>query len=158
MSVWLPRRTPIPSRQYSQVYWYAACRSGSSRSLHLRLQPANSAASSLQLHSLLRRQDTVPLRVATVQQTRLQTTDASTDPKPSPPTPKDVTEKPPLATRVWAKVKHEAQHYWHGSKLLVSEVRISARLQWKILHGETLTRRERRQVSPCTFLSAWGIV
>ena len=54
--------------------------------------------------------------------------------------------KPPLATRVWKTVKHEAQHYWHGTKLLVSEVRISAKLQWKILHGEPLTRRERRQV------------
>jgi hypothetical protein len=52
----------------------------------------------------------------------------------------------PLPTRVWKKVKHEAAHYWHGSKLLVSEVRISTRLQWKILHGENLTRRERRQV------------
>ena len=52
----------------------------------------------------------------------------------------------PLGTRVWKKVKHEAQHYWHGSKLLVSEVRISSRLQWKILQGDTLTRRERRQV------------
>lgn len=55
-------------------------------------------------------------------------------------------KKTPLITRAWKKVKHEAAHYWHGSKLLVSEVRISARLQWKILHGESLTRRERRQV------------
>ena len=70
------------------------------------------------------------------------------DPKPSPPAPK---EDAPLLTRAWKKVKHEAQHYWHGSKLLVSEVRISARLQWKILHGESLTRRERRQVRPLAY-------
>ena len=63
--------------------------------------------------------------------------------KPLPPAPK---EDAPLATRVWKKVKHEVQHYWHGSKLLAAEVRISARLQWKLLHGESLTRRERRQV------------
>ncbi|KAI6150276.1 LETM1-domain-containing protein [Pisolithus tinctorius] len=68
-------------------------------------------------------------------------------PKPSPPAPK---EDAPLLTRAWKKVKHEAQHYWHGSKLLVSEVRISARLQWKILHGESLTRRERRQLKRTT--------
>ena len=61
--------------------------------------------------------------------------------------------KEPLGTRIWKKVKHEAQHYWHGSKLLVSEVRISSKLQWKILHGEGLTRRERRQVSPSRFVS-----
>ncbi|KAH9857644.1 LETM1-domain-containing protein [Lenzites betulinus] len=67
--------------------------------------------------------------------------------KPLPPAPK---EEAPLATRVWKKVKHEAQHYWHGSKLLAAEVRISSRLQWKLLHGETLTRRERRQLKRTT--------
>ncbi|CDO74886.1 hypothetical protein BN946_scf185004.g36 [Trametes cinnabarina] len=67
--------------------------------------------------------------------------------KPLPPAPKEDT---PLATRVWKKVKHEVQHYWHGTKLLAAEVRISARLQWKLLHGETLTRRERRQLKRTT--------
>ena len=63
---------------------------------------------------------------------------------------KDDSTKVAFPSRMWNKVKHEAAHYWHGTKLLVSEVRISARLQWKILHGETLTRRERRQVrAPC---------
>ncbi|KAE9406334.1 LETM1-domain-containing protein [Gymnopus androsaceus JB14] len=69
----------------------------------------------------------------------------SSEVKPSPPSTAEP-PKGPLLSRVWKKVKHEAAHYWHGSKLLVSEVRISARLQWKILHGEQLTRRERRQV------------
>jgi LETM1 and EF-hand domain-containing protein 1 len=69
------------------------------------------------------------------------------DPKSSLPATKQQ-PKEPLGTRIWKKVKHEAQHYWHGSKLLVSEVRISSKLQWKILHGEGLTRRERRQASP----------
>ncbi|KAI0713453.1 LETM1-domain-containing protein [Earliella scabrosa] len=67
--------------------------------------------------------------------------------KPLPPAPKD---DAPLGTRIWKKVKHEAQHYWHGSKLLAAEVRISARLQWKLLHGESLTRRERRQLKRTT--------
>jgi hypothetical protein len=69
------------------------------------------------------------------------------DPKSSLPAAKPQL-KEPLGTRIWKKVKHEAKHYWHGSKLLVSEVRISSKLQWKILHGEGLTRRERRQASP----------
>ena len=69
------------------------------------------------------------------------------DPKSSLPAAKQPSTEP-LGTRIWKKVKHEAQHYWHGSKLLVSEVRISSKLQWKILHGEGLTRRERRQASP----------
>lgn len=69
--------------------------------------------------------------------------------KASPPA-KGTAPQAPLMTRVWKKVKHEAAHYWHGTKLLVSEVRISARLQWKILHGEQLTRRERRQLKRTT--------
>jgi hypothetical protein len=52
----------------------------------------------------------------------------------------------PWKTRVWEKVKHEAAHYWHGSKLLVSEMRISLRLVFSLLNGNTLTRREKRQV------------
>ncbi|KAG5727670.1 hypothetical protein E4T56_gene12262 [Termitomyces sp. T112] len=71
---------------------------------------------------------------------------ANNESKSSPP----ATAAAPLTTRVWKKVKHEAQHYWHGTKLLVSEVRISSRLQWKILQGETLTRRERRQLKRTT--------
>ncbi|KAJ7063216.1 LETM1-domain-containing protein [Mycena amicta] len=77
------------------------------------------------------------------------TSTSASDVKAGPPAPKEP-PKAPLATRVWKKVKHEAQHYWHGSKLLVSEVRISGRLQWKILHGESLTRRERRQLKRTT--------
>ena len=51
--------------------------------------------------------------------------------------------------RAWAKVKEEASHYWHGTKLLGQEIKISAKLQYKVLQGSTLTRRERRQVGLC---------
>ena len=74
------------------------------------------------------------------------TTDDLSSPSPSPPATKNAKPVEPMLSRVWNKVKHEAQHYWQGSKLLAKEVRISARLQRKILQGETLTRRERRQV------------
>lgn len=58
-------------------------------------------------------------------------------------------EKPsgPLLKRAWAVVKKEAAHYWAGTKLLGSEIKISSKLQWKVLNGGSLTRRERRQVS-----------
>lgn len=58
-------------------------------------------------------------------------------------------EKPKgtVVSRAWATVKKEASHYWHGTKLLGQEIKISAKLQWKVLQGSTLTRRERRQVS-----------
>ena len=100
--------------------------------------------------SLLIRQPPIPLHLVRYESSNAAVTkNSSQDPKPSPPAPK---EDAPLLSRAWKRVKHEAQHYWHGSKLLVSEVRISSRLQWKILHGESLTRRERRQVCSRAFL------
>lgn len=54
--------------------------------------------------------------------------------------------KQPILTRAWVKIKHEANHYWDGTKLLASEIKISARLLRRTLQGKALTRRERRQV------------
>lgn len=141
MSVWLPRSsTSLVVRAYSRnvtlgVRTLALASQHNSRLPayplyplgHLQRLPGSPFGVERQLHSSPPNSD-VP---------------ATNTEKPLTPAPK---EEAPLATRVWKKVKHEAQHYWHGSKLLAAEVRISARLQWKILHGETLTRRERRQV------------
>ncbi|KAA1068968.1 hypothetical protein PGT21_007278 [Puccinia graminis f. sp. tritici] len=49
--------------------------------------------------------------------------------------------------RIWKSVREEASHYWHGTKLLGKEIRLSAKYQLKLLKGKKLTRRERRQVS-----------
>lgn len=50
------------------------------------------------------------------------------------------------------KIKHEIQHYWDGTKLLATEVRISVKLAMKMAAGYELSRRENRQV--CTFFSS----
>ncbi|KZP01258.1 LETM1-domain-containing protein [Calocera viscosa TUFC12733] len=52
--------------------------------------------------------------------------------------------------RAWAWLKHEANHYWTGTKLLGKEIRISARLARKVLGGTKLTRREHRQLKRTT--------
>lgn len=44
------------------------------------------------------------------------------------------------------KIKHELQHYWDGTKLLATEVRISSRLALRMAAGYELTRRESRQL------------
>ncbi|TVY60869.1 LETM1 domain-containing protein mdm28 [Lachnellula suecica] len=44
------------------------------------------------------------------------------------------------------KIKKEAQHYWDGTKLLATEVRISTRLAVKMAAGYELSRREHRQL------------
>ena len=59
---------------------------------------------------------------------------------------KDKKPKGTMPQRAWATVKKEAAHYWAGTKLLGHEIKISAKLIRVVLRGETLTRRERRQV------------
>lgn len=44
------------------------------------------------------------------------------------------------------KIKKEAQHYWDGTKLLATEVRISSRLAIRMAAGYELSRRENRQL------------
>jgi len=44
------------------------------------------------------------------------------------------------------KIKKEARHYWDGTKLLATEVKISSRLALKMAAGYELTRRESRQL------------
>lgn len=61
-------------------------------------------------------------------------------------------EKGTRMQRIWATVKKEASHYWHGTKLLGKEVRISARLLRRLVAGKKLTRREHRQVRRLSFL------
>jgi len=70
-------------------------------------------------------------------------------------TSKAAEARQPLVTRVWAKVKHEANHYWDGTKLLGAEIKISWRLLRRLLKGKQLTRRERRQVRRASVCHSW---
>ena len=139
MSVWIPRRPPTLSHRVASV----VC----TRSYHALTYQIPLARPVLSSRSYPRTV-LVARRWQSTKDTASVEAKVPTEAKPSPvTTAKDDGAKPPVLKRAWQKVKHEAAHYWNGTKLLVSEVRISSRLQWKILQGETLTRRERRQVS-----------
>ncbi|XP_043256935.1 mitochondrial proton/calcium exchanger protein [Colletes gigas] len=45
---------------------------------------------------------------------------------------------------LWQKVKGEILHYYHGFRLLGLDMKISAKLVWRILQGKELSRREHR--------------
>ena len=47
---------------------------------------------------------------------------------------------------IWEKVKHEAKHYWDGTKLLGYEVKVSTKLLLKLMAGYELSRRESNQL------------
>lgn len=64
---------------------------------------------------------------------------------------KSLTEnKEPKKLTLGQKIKKEAQHYWDGTKLLATEVKISTRLALKMAAGYELTRRENRQLQRTT--------
>ncbi|XP_018347871.1 PREDICTED: LETM1 domain-containing protein LETM2, mitochondrial isoform X2 [Trachymyrmex septentrionalis] len=45
---------------------------------------------------------------------------------------------------IWQKIKGEILHYYHGFRLLGLDMKVSAKLIWRILHGKSLSRREHR--------------
>lgn len=55
---------------------------------------------------------------------------------------KKVIAKPTM----WQRVKAEILHYYHGFRLLGLDMKVSAKLIWRILHGTELSRREHRLV------------
>ena len=46
----------------------------------------------------------------------------------------------------WKHVKEGLAHYWHGTKLLAADTRTAVSLVLKTTSGNTLTRRERKQL------------
>lgn len=58
----------------------------------------------------------------------------------------DKSDKTPKKQTVWEKVKHEAQHYWAGTKLLGYEIKVSTKLLMKMFSGYGLSRREANQL------------
>lgn len=59
-------------------------------------------------------------------------------------------EQAPIGTKKKAslivRIRDELKHYWTGTKLLGAEIKISVRLLAKIMGGQKLLRRERRQL------------
>lgn len=71
-----------------------------------------------------------------------------------------LTEKKPVKKlTLGQKIKKELQHYWDGTKLLSTEVKISSRLALKMAGGYELSRREHRQVCCATrnILTTWTV-
>lgn len=57
-----------------------------------------------------------------------------------------VEQKDKVKPSLGKRIKDGLVHYWHGTKLLAVETRISSKLLWKMLHGGKLIRREQRQL------------
>jgi hypothetical protein len=68
------------------------------------------------------------------------TTSSSAAPAVSP-----VQEKA-LRKTLYQRVVDELKHYYNGFRLLGIDTTIAGRMVWRLLHGQLLTRRERRRV------------
>ncbi|KAI4875237.1 hypothetical protein NFI96_010715 [Prochilodus magdalenae] len=58
------------------------------------------------------------------------------------PTPSKAVARKSLGQRVLDELKH----YYHGFRLLGIDTNIAGRMVWRLLHGQQLTRRERRRL------------
>ncbi|XP_012229350.1 mitochondrial proton/calcium exchanger protein [Linepithema humile] len=54
------------------------------------------------------------------------------------------TKKVVAKVTIWQRIKGEILHYYHGFRLLGLDMKVSAKLIWRILHGHELSRREHR--------------
>lgn len=47
---------------------------------------------------------------------------------------------------LYQRIGDELKHYYNGFRLLGIDINIAGRMVWRLLHGQVLTRRERRRV------------
>uniref|UniRef100_A0A8D0FFZ6 LETM2 N-terminal domain-containing protein n=1 Tax=Strix occidentalis caurina TaxID=311401 RepID=A0A8D0FFZ6_STROC len=65
--------------------------------------------------------------------------------KPAKTPTKQVVETPVGKKSLRQKVVDELKHYYNGFHLLWIDTKVAARMVWRLLHGQVLTRRERRR-------------
>ncbi|KAM4747963.1 LETM1 domain-containing protein LETM2, mitochondrial [Rhinophrynus dorsalis] len=67
-------------------------------------------------------------------------------PSPAPSAPEP--EKAPQVVRksLTQRVVDEVKHFYHGFRLLWIDTKVAARMVWRLLHGQVLSRRERRRL------------
>ncbi|KAK4808166.1 hypothetical protein QYF61_001198 [Mycteria americana] len=66
--------------------------------------------------------------------------------KPAKTPAKQVIETPVGKKPLRQKIVDELKHYYHGFHLLWIDTKVAARMVWRLLHGQVLTRRERRRL------------
>uniref|UniRef100_A0A3P8TH89 Leucine zipper and EF-hand containing transmembrane protein 2 n=1 Tax=Amphiprion percula TaxID=161767 RepID=A0A3P8TH89_AMPPE len=81
---------------------------------------------------------------------------ASQPQPPSAPTPASTATTaaavPPVQERaivkkaLYQRIVDELKHYYNGFRLLGIDIKIAGRMVWRLLHGQLLTRRERRRL------------
>ncbi|XP_018109059.1 LETM1 domain-containing protein LETM2, mitochondrial isoform X2 [Xenopus laevis] len=73
--------------------------------------------------------------------------DAPPPPPSTPPSPPEPEKSPQVVRKsLGQRVMDEIKHFYHGFRLLWIDTKVAARMVWRLLHGQVLTRRERRRL------------
>ncbi|XP_034397498.1 LETM1 domain-containing protein LETM2, mitochondrial [Cyclopterus lumpus] len=83
-----------------------------------------------------------PAYASTTTTTAATTTTATTTAATVPPAP----ERAVVKKALYQKIVDELKHYYNGFRLLGIDIKIAGRMVWRLLHGQLLTRRERRRL------------
>uniref|UniRef100_A0A3P9AMM8 Letm1 RBD domain-containing protein n=1 Tax=Esox lucius TaxID=8010 RepID=A0A3P9AMM8_ESOLU len=147
----------LPKGQNCALHSFSACiRKSSEVSLRSAL-PLNRPTAILYecTASYQRRHGGVPVRFLHETHSRLQEIKATPAEAPSSPaaaapqpvpTPSNATDGVVAQKSIKQRVLDELRHYYHGFRLLGIDTKIAGRTVWQLLHGQQLTRRERRRV------------
>ncbi|KAM9394074.1 LETM1 domain-containing protein LETM2, mitochondrial [Pholidichthys leucotaenia] len=73
-------------------------------------------------------------------------TPASTTPAAAAATVSPAQEKAIVKKSLYQRFVDELKHYYNGFRLLGIDITIAGRMVWRLLHGQLLTRRERRRL------------
>ncbi|XP_056139336.1 LETM1 domain-containing protein LETM2, mitochondrial [Lampris incognitus] len=57
-----------------------------------------------------------------------------------------VQERAVVKKSIYQRIVDELKHYYNGFRLLGIDIKIAGRMVWRLLHGQLLTRRERRRL------------
>uniref|UniRef100_UPI0037E76AD2 LETM1 domain-containing protein LETM2, mitochondrial n=1 Tax=Semicossyphus pulcher TaxID=241346 RepID=UPI0037E76AD2 len=57
-----------------------------------------------------------------------------------------VQERAVVKKSIYHRIVDELKHYYNGFRLLGIDIKIAGRMVWRLLHGQLLTRRERRRL------------
>ncbi|XP_053319041.1 LETM1 domain-containing protein LETM2, mitochondrial [Spea bombifrons] len=112
--------------------------------------PVYASASSMQNGSFLKRSCWAPVAFhhPTVSNRIYHTSRSHLQNKPPPEPPTLEPEKIAQVVRksLGQRVIDEVKHFYHGFRLLWIDTKVAARMVWRLLHGQVLTRRERRRL------------
>lgn len=153
-----PRRiSPLLPRRHSR-YVYPHCYRG-----HAISRGHNSAILARSLHNSgvwfqnIKEEDSKTTPPPTQESTSEIKKDSDTpqsDPPPAPATASTTStpavapaqERAVVKKSLYQRVVDELKHYYNGFRLLGIDIKIAGRMVWRLLHGQVLTRRERRRV------------